>query len=143
MSRNGDRLVEWIERQPIDSERAWKLIVSDFYRCALVVGRAEKYLDGADLEGLTRRTLALVRIDSLHPADLIYLPQIHWSARQRTDRQLTPEVYDALAAALYAALVEHGVPTEVRQPVREELSAVRDHITTPAPPRWSRHRMNR
>lgn len=134
MSAAGTRLTEWVDRQPVRSDRFWTLVARDLYRCAVQLGRAGCYLDGADLDGLVWRTVALARLGPLHPADLLYLPQISWAARQRTDRPLTGEAYDDLAAALNAALVEHGVPSDLRRCLRADIDRARTQIIAPVRP---------
>lgn len=133
MSPATERLVDWVEHEPISPDRFWHLVAADFYWCAVEVGRVGGYLEGADIGTLVRHTASALSI-GMDPSAVLYLPQIHLASRQCADRQLTEEVYDGLAAALDAALTEHGVPSDIRRPLRDDLVRARAAIVAPVSP---------
>jgi hypothetical protein len=133
VSPAGAALLRWIDDQPVSAERFWSLVAADLYRCAVSVGRAGDYLAGADLDGLVRRTVALALL-RLHPINLLCLPKIHWASRSRPDRVFDERAFGGLAAALDAALCEHGVPSDIRRPLRADLDRHRDGLIRPGRP---------
>jgi len=124
----------WVE-QADPPPRWWRRVAWSVYAHTDRDPQVDDYLRDADRRELVAQlapTLRRVATTGI-PATVLILLHPNHLERNHHSRPLTAEVHDGLAAAISAALTEHGVPEDAVAEVAADITTLRASVLLGAP----------